>query len=153
MTDPEDVKVTPQTGDGPSVNPGRLQEFLSKSTSEFFHIIINRHFELVKENLARERIPIAVKPAGSDSNDLVSHGNLRAVNKLFVIDNFIGERHPRTSKIVGSTRIKISGDKVTVTGPDKEETGQTAANIEQATVIKGYDIRVFQDGIYITKKA
>ena len=30
--------------------------------------------------------------------------------------------------------------------------GQTAANLEQATVVKGRDIRVFQDGIYVVSK-
>jgi large subunit ribosomal protein L6 len=30
---------------------------------------------------------------------------------------------------------------------------QTAANIEQSTRIKGFDPRVFQDGIYIVAKA
>lgn len=69
-----------------------------------------------------------------------------------VIDNFLGEKHPRIAKIVGDTKVANKGDEVTVTGPDKEDVGQTAANIESATKIKGYDPRVFQDGIYITKK-
>jgi len=37
-------------------------------------------------------------------------------------------------------------------GPNLEDAGQTAANIERATKIKGFDPRVFQDGIYIIEK-
>jgi large subunit ribosomal protein L6 len=40
-----------------------------------------------------------------------------------------------------------------LTGTDVEAVGQTAANIERATKVWGYDPRVFQDGIYITEKA
>jgi len=60
----------------------------------------------------------------------------------FVIENFLGE-----------TKVDIQGDQVVLTGPDVEAVGQTAANIEQATRIRGFDPRIFQDGIYITKKA
>jgi large subunit ribosomal protein L6 len=69
-----------------------------------------------------------------------------------VIKNFLGERSPRTAKILDGVEIKIEGDTLTVTGADKENVGQTAANIEQATKVKGHDRRVFQDGIYITQK-
>ena len=68
------------------------------------------------------------------------------------IDNFLGERHPRTAKIVGSAKVAVKGDEVTITGINKEHVGQTMANLEQATKIKGRDPRVFQDGIYLTSK-
>ena len=75
------------------------------------------------------------------------------VNKdVVVIDNFLGERHPRTAKIVGSSKVAVKGDAVTVTGINKEHVGQTMANLEQATKIKGRDPRVFQDGIYLISK-
>lgn len=70
----------------------------------------------------------------------------------FVIENFLGEKHPRTTRILGATKVTVKGDQVVVQGPDVEAVGQTAANIETATKIKGYDPRVFQDGIYITEK-
>lgn len=70
----------------------------------------------------------------------------------FVIENFLGEQHPRTVAIVGATKIQIQGDKVTLNGPDIEAVSATAANIEQGTRIRGFDPRVFQDGIYITVK-
>ncbi|KQM11404.1 50S ribosomal protein L6 [Methanomassiliicoccales archaeon RumEn M1] len=70
----------------------------------------------------------------------------------FVIENFLGERSPRKAKILGDTKIQVKGNDVLVTGTDLEKVSQTAANIERATVIKGFDSRVFQDGIYITKK-
>lgn len=70
----------------------------------------------------------------------------------FVIENFLGEKSPRRATIVGATKVSVKGDLVDLTGPDVEEVGQTAANIERATKIKGYDPRVFQDGIYIVQK-
>jgi large subunit ribosomal protein L6 len=70
----------------------------------------------------------------------------------FVIENFLGEQHPRSVPIIGQTKIQIQGDKVVLTGPDLEAVSGTAANIEQGTRIRGFDPRVFQDGIYITVK-
>ncbi len=71
----------------------------------------------------------------------------------FVIENFLGEKHPRRADILGKTKVVVKGDQVVITGSDIEEVGQTAANIERATKIRGFDPRIFQDGIYITKKA
>lgn len=70
----------------------------------------------------------------------------------FVIENFLGEKYPRRAPILGSTKVAVKGDQVSVTGPSVEDAGQTAANIERATKIKGFDPRVFQDGIYIIEK-
>ena len=72
-------------------------------------------------------------------------------NKV-TIDNFLGEKHPRSANIVGDAKVNVKGDEVTVTGIDKEDVGQTMANLEQATKIKGRDPRVFQDGIYLVSK-
>lgn len=72
----------------------------------------------------------------------------------FVLENFLGERNPRRAPIRGDgTDVVIEGDQVIVQGPDLEAVSQTAANIEQMTRIKGFDPRVFQDGIYIVSKA
>ncbi len=73
--------------------------------------------------------------------------------KEFVIENFLGERHPRRTAILGGTAVSVEGDQVVLEGADLEAVSQTAANIERATKIKGFDPRVFQDGIYITSKA
>ncbi len=70
----------------------------------------------------------------------------------FIIENFLGERTPRKARVIGATKIKVSGEEVLLTGANLEEVSQTAANIEQATIIRGFDSRVFQDGIYITQK-
>lgn len=79
--------------------------------------------------------------------------NVKVSGNKVNIDNFLGERHPRTAKIVGSAKVNVKGDEVTVTGINKEDVGQTVANLEQATKIKGRDPRVFQDGIYLIDKA
>jgi large subunit ribosomal protein L6 len=78
---------------------------------------------------------------------------VRAENGLVMIDNFLGERHPRKVIIQGDSNVSIDGEKIYVTGPDKEAVGQTAGSLEQSTMIKNKDPRVFQDGIYITKKS
>lgn len=68
------------------------------------------------------------------------------------INNFVGEKVPRTAKIVGQTKVNVKGTEVTVKGISIEEVGQTAANLEQATKIKKKDRRVFQDGIYLIER-
>ncbi len=70
----------------------------------------------------------------------------------FVIENFLGERHPRVAPILPGVKVQVKGEEVVVEGIDRNAVGQTAANIELATRVKGRDIRVFQDGIYITNK-
>lgn len=68
-----------------------------------------------------------------------------------VIENFLGERSPRLAEIRGATKVSVKGDRVMLNGVDKRDLGETAANIERATKIKGFDLRVFQDGIYLMK--
>lgn len=78
---------------------------------------------------------------------------VKVEGKTLVIGNFLGEKKSRIAKILGETKVKVTGNEVTITGINKEDVGQTAANIEQKTKIKRFDPRVFQDGIYIVKKA
>ncbi len=72
--------------------------------------------------------------------------------EVFLIENFVGERTARKARIMGDTKVKVSGEEVVLTGANIEHVSQTAANIETATIIRGFDTRVFQDGIYITSK-
>jgi len=72
---------------------------------------------------------------------------------VFMIENFLGERSARKADILPGVKVDVKGDQVTVTGIDVEKVSQTAANIETATKVRNRDIRVFQDGIYITQKA
>jgi large subunit ribosomal protein L6 len=69
-----------------------------------------------------------------------------------VIENFLGERAPRQTPIHGDTDVEVDGELITLRGPDIEAVGQTAADIEQLTRITDKDVRVFQDGAYITQK-
>ena len=69
-----------------------------------------------------------------------------------IIENFLGERHPRKANILPDVTAKISGDSIVLEGINKEHVGQTAANIEKATRVKRYDPRVFQDGIYLVNR-
>jgi large subunit ribosomal protein L6 len=70
-----------------------------------------------------------------------------------VIENFLGEKFPRTATILPGVDAKVDGEFVVLSGPDIERVGQSAANIERTTRIRDYDPRVFQDGIYIVEKA
>ncbi len=69
-----------------------------------------------------------------------------------VIENFLGERAPRRTQVHGDTEVEVDAERVTLRGPDIEDVGQTAADIEQLTRVKDKDVRVFQDGVYITGK-
>jgi len=77
----------------------------------------------------------------------------RVQDEFVVIENFLGEKQPRKAKIMGETKVKISGDQIIINGINVEHVSQSAANIELATVIKNFDPRIFQDGIYITDKS
>lgn len=70
-----------------------------------------------------------------------------------VIENFLGEKHPRSTHLRPGTKAVVEGDIVTLTGHDVEQVGQSAANIERVTHIRDYDPRVFQDGIYLIERA
>jgi len=72
----------------------------------------------------------------------------------FVVNNYFGERVPRRAKILNGVNVKVENKTtVVVSGVDKENVGQTAANIERSTTVKNRDRRVFQDGIYLISKA
>jgi large subunit ribosomal protein L6 len=78
--------------------------------------------------------------------------NVKVQGDKFVIDNFLGEKCPRKAKILKNVTVEVKGQDVTLKGIDKDIVSQTAANIEQITKITNRDLRVFQDGIYITEK-
>ncbi len=66
------------------------------------------------------------------------------------IKNFLGERKPRKAKVVGDAKVSVKGQFVTISALNKEYIGQTVANIREATKVKKKDVRIFQDGIYLT---
>ena len=72
-------------------------------------------------------------------------------NKL-VIENFLGERNPRAVPVPEDIKVEIDKNTIRVSGVDKERVGQFCGRVEQTTKVRGYDRRIFQDGIYITKK-
>ncbi|MBI2444935.1 50S ribosomal protein L6 [Candidatus Micrarchaeota archaeon] len=65
-----------------------------------------------------------------------------------LIKNFLGEKTPRTVKVKGQVKVAIAGQEITVSGINKEEVGQTASSLIEATSVGHRDERVFQDGIY-----
>ena len=70
-----------------------------------------------------------------------------------LIENFLGEKHPRSSDLLPGTTARVDGEFVILSGYDMEQVGQSAANIERAIRIRDYDPRVFQDGIYLVERA
>ncbi len=72
--------------------------------------------------------------------------------KKILIENFQGERAPRTTHIVGNTKVIPKGEDVILTGEVWTDITQTAANIELKTKVKNKDHRVFLDGVYVFDK-
>jgi len=78
--------------------------------------------------------------------------NVSIKNNKFQVKNYLGEKIPRILQVNPDVEVKVDGDKVTITGINKETVSQTAASIEQLTRRSNFDRRVFQDGIYIVNK-
>ncbi|RMF05964.1 50S ribosomal protein L6 [Candidatus Woesearchaeota archaeon] len=78
--------------------------------------------------------------------------NVSVSGNEFVVKNFLGEKVPRKVKIREGAAVKVEGDIVVVESNNKEIAGQMAADIEQLTVVKNRDRRIFQDGIFIIEK-
>ena len=77
---------------------------------------------------------------------------VKVEGKKILIENFQGERAPRSTIIVGNTKVIPKGEDVILTGEVWTDITQTAANIELKTKVKNKDHRVFLDGIYIYEK-
>ncbi len=75
--------------------------------------------------------------------------SLEVKGKKLYLKNLFGEKVPREISIVGDTKVEIKGQDVMVKGVDNYEVGQTVANIRKGCYARGYDTRVFQDGLYV----
>src|SRR2546425_10762703 len=73
-------------------------------------------------------------------------------SRTLKIENFTGEKTPRSAQILDGVKVAVKGDDITVEGIDIKAVSQTAANIQNSTKIKKKDLRVFLDGIYIDTK-
>lgn len=79
--------------------------------------------------------------------------DVKVKDDKIMVKNFLGEKKPREVDILEGVNVEKDDDKIYVRGADKEAAGQTAANIERGVQAPSKrDSRVFQDGIYITKK-
>lgn len=69
------------------------------------------------------------------------------------VKNFLGEKGARIARIAKGCAVKVDKDEVVLTGIDIEALGQTTQRIEQICRLSGRDRRVFQDGIFLVRRA
>lgn len=69
-----------------------------------------------------------------------------------IVKNFLGEKIPRRINLPKGIDVKTTKDFITVSSPDKELAGIAAASLERVTKVRGRDVRIFQDGIYMVNK-
>lgn len=78
--------------------------------------------------------------------------NVNKKGNQLEVKNFIGEAVPRQLDLPEDVDVKVQGEDIHVNGVNKERVGQVAASIENLTKRRGFDKRIFQDGIYIVEK-
>lgn len=121
-----------------TINDGKIEIIADKALKGTIQAIINNMFKGVSEGHVKKlkalyaHFPVSIEIKGKD----------------IAIKNFLGEREPRRTKVVGNTKVEVKGQNITVSGPDREAVGQTAANLVEIAKIRNKDVRVFQDGIY-----
>ncbi len=143
---------------------------------------VTKDFSKIPVNLNIDNKKITIKPYGNRKKNLAIANTTRSVirnmmegvlggftyklkvvyahfpisvkvkERWIFIENFLGERSPRTVKIIGDCKASAQGEDLLIQGPSLEDVSQTAANVELATKIKEKDLRVFLDGLYIYAK-
>jgi large subunit ribosomal protein L6 len=76
-------------------------------------------------------------------------------NSRVKIENLYGGRKPRYAKVLPGVSVRVDNDDVIVEGVDKENVGQTAANIQELCRQRGkrrQSPKTFMDGVYIYEK-
>ncbi|RLE63908.1 MAG: 50S ribosomal protein L6 [Thermoprotei archaeon] len=63
--------------------------------------------------------------------------NLKVSKDEIIVENFLGRRDIIRVKIVEGATVKVLKDEVIIEGLDKEAVAQTAANLHQATKLRG----------------
>ncbi len=92
---------------------------------------VQKHFE-INMQVVFAHFPVTVEAKGD----------------TVLIKNLIGERGPRSAKVVGGTKVEVKGANLRLYGTRLDDVSQTAANLRRACKIREKDGRVFQDGIY-----
>eukprot|EP00479_Gromia_sphaerica_P012505 TRINITY_DN662_c0_g1_i1.p1 TRINITY_DN662_c0_g1~~TRINITY_DN662_c0_g1_i1.p1 ORF type:complete len:121 (+),score=20.40 TRINITY_DN662_c0_g1_i1:363-725(+) len=80
---------------------------------------------------------------------------VQEIGDLVEIRNFLGERRTRRVEMLGGvviTRSEIVKDELILEGNDIDNVSQSAATIQQSTLVRNKDIRKFLDGIYVSQK-
>ncbi len=72
------------------------------------------------------------------------------------VENLYGGRKPKFAKALPDVKIKLDGENLFVSGIDKEHVGQTCANIQELTRLRGSrrkSPKTFMDGIFTYDKS
>ena len=78
--------------------------------------------------------------------------SVKVQGKEVYIENFVGEKKPRSVKILGDTKVTVKQDDVIIEGINIDDVSQTAANIQTKAKIRNKDLRKFLDGVFVYDK-
>lgn len=115
----------------------REKKMINTITARIKNMIKGAQEKFVYElKIASSHFPMTVKVEGN----------------VATIKNYYGEKVDRKTKIPEGVEVEVKKDIILIKSANKELAGQAAANFENATKVRNRDRRIFQDGIYITKK-